>query len=334
METIPTYYEELLTRYFAGEATGDEMQVLARWIHDSPRNRDLFNEYRKTWDIIDRNRVDSTIDVDAEWRKFESGTGERGQQETVRIQPFPYRRILKIAAIFLVIAIPSFILYKYLSRPVPKKLEAVQGILKSRLPDGSAVTLNTGALLEFPSIFRRDERDVSLNGEAYFMVTHDSKRPFIIHNGNIRIGVLGTSFYVNTNASSGNVEVILTTGKVSLYYENNPEAGVMLAPGEKAEISKSGQQIRKYLNDDGNYLAWMTGKLVFTNEPLGEIVETLNRVYHANVRLTNEHLAGCRVTVTFRDQSLESILNVLKSTLDVKILSAGSVVEISGRGCN
>jgi len=245
-----------------------------------------------------------------------------------------HKQILRLAAVILLLAVPSFLIYRYLVRPEVSQLTAAATILEGKLPDGSAVTLNSGATLEYSSSFRSAKRNVKLRGEAWFDVKHDNNRPFIITRDKVRVEVLGTTFYVNTNAQNGKMEVILNSGSVAVFYEDRPEEKILLAPGEKAEIAIDQPKIEKMVNTDLNYRSWMTKRFVYNNVPLMNIVADLNKVYHANLRISTPAISNCLVTATFDHQTVESILNVLRATLDLGITSHGSWTELSGNKCN
>jgi len=353
MEPNPTYYIDLITRYFSNEITQSDAEILAEWLNQDAENLKIFKEYQKAWEIIEKTRIEQ-LDVDTAWRKLEGKIHEteetpviprqsflsarqRGNNDRHRFvnRTFPvrYQRLLKMAAVILIVAIPVFFVFRYLVKPEPNKLNASTGIMESKLPDGTSVTLNTGSLLEYPSGFTGSERDVILAGEAWFEVAHDKTKPFIISNGKARIEVLGTSFYVNTKNSGGNIEVILSSGKVAIYYNDQPSIRVQLIPGEKAEIMNEQEKISKSSNDDENFLSWKTKIFVFNDKPLSKIIQVLNKVYHSNIRFSNDQISNCRITATFDNQPLESILNVLKSTVNLTITKNGSEIEISGDGC-
>jgi ferric-dicitrate binding protein FerR (iron transport regulator) len=175
---------------------------------------------------------------------------------------------------------------------------------------------------------------VTLQGEAWFEVAHDKSKPFIVAAENVRIRVVGTSFFVNAKTGNDAKEVILASGIVQVYYDDKPEKSAMLLPGDKAELITGGYEIVKTTNRDVNYLAWKTKRLVFTNTPMNEVVALLTRVYNTNVRLSGAGLSDCTITATFDNQSLESVLNVLKATLDLQVRNSGAGIELSGHGCN
>jgi transmembrane sensor len=345
MEKDLTYFIDLITRYLSGEATPDEMITLSGWLKEKPENQKIFEEYQKTFDAVEETKINSTVDVNDEWKKFSSkihSSGEtKKEAEIIPLEtgftflPNYFKRVMRIAAIFILVAASAYVLYYYLKsdKPALQHMVAQNGSVESKLPDGTSVTLNTGATLDYPEKFKKNQRTVTLNGEAYFNVTHDASRPFIISAENICVEVLGTSFYVNTNGENGNIEVILTSGKVAVYQKDKPSERTILEPGEKAEFSKTDQKIIKSENEDENYMSFKTKKLVFSDTPLNEIISTLNKVYHSDIKLKSKSIADCHVTVTFDNQSLDAVLNVLKATVDLKIVKSGSSIEISGNDC-
>jgi len=345
MKNSPAYYTDLISRYFSGEITSDELQLLSDWLYADTANKDLFREYQSTWQLLAKSGIDSTIKLDDEWNalqrriKPESTVAENPHKiitlnESEKSRFSGFRGLWRVAAVVMVLLASSFILYYYFAKPRNILLTAKAGNMLMRLPDGTVVALNLGSTIAYPEKFTGGKREIEISGEAYFNVKHDKTKPFIIVSGNARVEVLGTSFNINTQAASGNIEIVLTTGKVAVYYKERKMDKIVLAPGEKAEIEKTGQKMVKTTNSDPNYMAWKTRKLVFDNTTLGEIVKSLNSVYHSNIVLPNSELAGCRVTATFSDQPLKGVLNVLQKTLDLQITESATSVEISGNGCH
>jgi len=361
METNPTYYIDLITRYFFAEATPEEIRELETWVMTDPANATIFSAYRKTWETIENDRIKSSVNLSDEWNILVSKLKTHDEDlpnaplqlsspqpsivhrpsSTVNRQSSIVNRQSKIlswslraAALFLLLAIPTYFFFRHFNAPAEMTLTATTDIAERTLPDGTTVTLNTGATMTCPSRFEGSFRKVTLQGEAWFEVAHDKTKPFIVAAGNARIRVVGTSFFVNTNTSKANEEIILSSGIVKVYYENNPEKVATLYPGDKAELYAAGDAIIKTTNQDVNFLAWKTKHLVFNNTPLNEVAALLTRVYHTSVRLSDDRLSDCRITTTFDRQSLESVLNVLKATLDLQVRSNGSGIELSGHGCN
>ncbi|MCX6284241.1 MAG: FecR domain-containing protein [Bacteroidetes bacterium] len=351
MEQDPTYFEELIARYFSGEAMPAEITELTAWVEEDPEHKTVFMESQYAWMSSEQIRVAEAANIDLEWEEFQKRAGivkdhdesddrfasddRDGRDKNLAFSPFHHFAIssilMRAAAVLLILALPSFLLFRYLNKPVIKELAANTGRMEALLPDGSKVILNTGAVIKYPETFNGKKRAVSLEGEAYFDVAHNASKPFIIATDGIRVEVRGTSFYINTRSMSGDFELVLTTGKVELYFENQPGGARVLKPGERAVIH--GDQIIINANQDANYMAWKTHRIAFNNDPLNSVAATLSKVYQADIRLSDPALAQCRLTATFDNQSLESVLNVIKATLDVNIRDSGSLVEISGKGC-
>jgi len=220
-------------------------------------------------------------------------------------------RFATIAAILLVLLIPAWMAYNYFSKPVMIRVAASEGMMETQLPDGTTVTLNAYATLAYAKGFGISHREVELSGEAYFEVHRDSTLPFIISNDQARIEVLGTSFYVDAQAISGDVQVVLVEGRVTVYFDQFRAGGKTLIPGEKAGMVQANQQIVVSANVNPNFLAWKTKRLVFIDDRLDDVIHTLNSVYQANLALSSDRLKNCRITATFNRQTLPSVLSVI-----------------------
>jgi len=338
METNPTYYNDLINRYFSGDATEKEAEELAEWIKADENNRKAFDKENKLFQLLNKSTIERSVNIDDEWIKFKtaiSGSVNSGQEKYTLPPEQTSRKIwlvraLRVAAVFVILAIGSYFLYPYLGKVENRILTASNEIKKASLPDGTKVTLSPGSTIMYPSRFKEEKRKIKLEGEAYFEVRHDESQPFLIAAGNISVEVLGTSFYVNTNAPGNTVEVKVTTGKVAVYYSDKPENKIILTAGENTSLSKTENE----LPATENMLPSVSEKIEFVDQPLSKIVTRLNNIYNADIRLASENLGNCRMTAAFENQSLASVLNVISSTLDVQISRKGNSVIISGEGCN
>jgi ferric-dicitrate binding protein FerR (iron transport regulator) len=201
-------------------------------------------------------------------------------------------------------------------------------VLESTLPDGTQVALNAGSSLKYPENFKGKEREVILQGEAFFDVTHDEKKTFVIKAQELQIKVLGTSFYVNTQRNENTIEVVLMKGSVQLDFN---EKQMVLKPGDKAIILKHHGEIVRQENNDPNLLSWKTKIMQFTDTPLHEIVEVLENVYHKDIVVLTPEINNRVVTATFEGQSLEAVLLVLQSTINIAAKPNGNRIELSAQ---
>jgi len=333
MENDQTYYLDLLTRYFSGETNEKEDRELAEWIKTDQVHLKLFEEYRSAFHLFSKSVIDSSTDLNREWGKINPRLAREPEPKKEKMFFFfSNRRVLRLAALVIILLIPAYLLIRYLSKPGMIYLGSPNEMVDAVLPDGTRVVLKPGSVLEYPSHFRDDIRSVTLKGEGFFSVGHDLSRPFILTMENTRTEDIGTSFYANSNSSSGSAKIVLTTGRIAVYFNNRPDEKKVLEEGDEAEITPDHIMVSK--NSDVNYLAWKTRKIIFNNDPLNKIIETLDNVYQADIHLKSPGLAGCRLTATFDNQSLESVLNVIKMTLSLNIKKSDTFIEISGNGCN
>jgi ferric-dicitrate binding protein FerR (iron transport regulator) len=339
MEDKTTYYEGLMAAYFSGEATPREIMQLSAWLTEDQANLDSFESYRKAWLLTGKDALSSSVNIDAEWKAISSKLTPGVAEVVVPAVKAGKGRLFslliswKAAAALLVLLVSATAVFYLNFDPDMVIAKAETGNLEQILPDGTIVSLLKGSEIEYPSQFKDNKREVRLEGEAYFSVKRDSTKPFIVSDGNARIEVLGTSFNVNTKADAGEVIVVLTSGKVSLYFEGRESENIILHPGEKAEMNVMQKVITTGLNADPNYMAWKTGRIIFENSSLDQVISALNKVYHQEFRLGNPQLSGCSLTATFDQQPLGSVIKVIEATLDVEIISVEGAMVINGPGC-
>ena len=333
MSEESTYYEILMTRYFSGEAGENEIAELSSWLRKSDENRDIFEQLKKTWHALGEDLVMETLDVDQEWLELEAklGTGkkvEMGKRRTLKL-------VTRIAAVALILLSIGFLM-KHIIFGGNQTIEvlAQNEVIETTLPDGSKVTLNAGSTIEYPkNIDKNDQRTVELTGEAHFEVAHNPEKPFIVSAGDYRVEVLGTSFYVNTKGPDGKLQVILIEGSVAVYHKDTPEERTIMKPGEQVEAASATNEISLGNKYEEYFMVWKTRSMSFENERLDRVVSIISKAYNIPVTLKNPGSGNCRLSVSFEDQTLESVLTVLESTLDLQINKDGNGYVVDGQPC-
>ena len=176
------------------------------------------------------------------------------------------------------------------------------------LPDGSKVFLNSGSKIIYPEKFTKNSRAVTLEGEAFFDVIKNPKKPFVITSSNLKTTVLGTTFNVEAYSDVKDIKVTLATGKVSIDVAGK---NVILFPAQQAIFNKKDQKIKTHKVDVVKYLDWKKNVLRFENATLGEAVKKLEKWYNVDIELENENLSECRFTGTFKNEDLKTVLESL-----------------------
>lgn len=333
MNEPSTYYPNLIARYLSGEAGEGEMRELASWLKESADNEILFREMSIAANLVDAAAVERVVDADEEWRNFNDKIAKQPKLTVVdggtRSRFFLYRW-QAVAAVFVALVVAVWALVRLTSGPDMITLTADGSRCPFRLPDGTLVVMNRGTI-SYPDKFASDQRFVELTGEAWFEVAHDSLHPFIVGAGDLRLKVLGTKFYIESKNEGGSASVVLDEGSVALYRESRKEEPLVLVPGDRATVSPD--QMTKTVNTNPNYIAWKTGRISFNNEPLSEVAAVLSKVYEKNIMLGNSAMANCRLTADFDQLSLDAILQIVSSTLDLKVEKHGETILLSGKGC-
>ena len=187
-------------------------------------------------------------------------------------------------------------------------------VFQFSLDDGTKVSLNSGSSLRFPLAFSED-RQVDLEGEAYFEVRKQAGRRFIVHTPEMDIQVLGTKFNVRSYAQLPAVTSLLE-GHIRVSSADLPE-DIDVTPGY--ELVKAGENILEQKIENPHLLAWINGMTYFYNRPLDEIVALINVSTKHQLRIDNDHIAQLRFSGAFRAQdSLTRILRLFTETSQVR----------------
>lgn len=323
---------ELITKHLAGETSADEERELFAWINRNELNKRHYQDLKNAFRLAEQHFAaspseDLPINVDKEWDHFKESIGTSGKARQLSTS----RVWLRIAATVLLLMATGGILY-YFTTPETMVYQTAANKQTVILPDGSQVTLNRHTSFSYDPGFAEVNRTVTLKGEGFFKVQPDANKPFIVLTENATVQVLGTSFNVNAYDSLEEVQVIVETGVVSLR-SNQTDQKVELVAGQKGIYSRKDEKVASTTNDDVNFLSWNTQHMVFVDSDLRSVIETLERTYHAEITIRTEIPPSCIVTVTFDQQTLESVLKVLESTLNLKYTISGNKVDITEAGC-
>jgi len=199
-----------------------------------------------------------------------------------------------------------------------------------QLPDGSVALLNYGSVLKIADNFNQSERWVYLEGEAFFSVKKDAKKPFVVITSQTATTALGTSFKVRNYAGENNGNVMLATGKVkvqSMLAGVNKKEDLLLLPGEEAEWVKN-EQPHKSGFDQQMLLNWRNTKVAFEKADLPRIIETLEFYYGVQVSLENKPRMSIAFTGKFYEKSLKDVLEAIAFTNKFNYSQNGNIVSI------
>lgn len=316
--------DDLLVKQLLGEATEAEQAAVSTWLGESEANRQHYAQLQQVWDTSKMLEATSVVDEDAAWQRFKQrvDTAPKTESRTIPLQPKKSNWLRVAATLLLLVTCGSIYYYTYMGSTTTYMADNT--VTTETLPDGTVVTLNKNASIKFDNRFNGDTRNVTLTGEAFFDVTPDKSRPFIITAGDAQIKVVGTSFNVKSNDTK--TEVIVETGIVEVSKKENM---VKLLPKEKATVVESKATPTKEKVEDALYNYYRTKELVCNNTPLWRLVDVLNDAYNANIEITDARLRDMSITTTFKNESLDNILELVAGTLHIRVVKNGNRIILT-----
>ncbi len=243
------------------------------------------------------------------------------------------------AAAVLIFTSLGALVYRYHNRAMPAKNVTIVRIsvpfgksLQLTLPDSSKVKLNAGSHFSYPSEFSARVREVSLDGEGFFVVTKNPAKPFLVHTKDLTVRVLGTTFNIKAYKEEKKVETTLLKGKVLIELDNDPAQKIILLPNEKFTVNdirpamntggpggKPENKVKYQLTtlqgaDNGEYQenAWINDKIVFTNDGFEDVAKQMERKYDVHIIFEDQALKQEQISGVLKNESLEDALKLLK----------------------
>jgi putative anti-sigma factor len=207
---------------------------------------------------------------------------------------------------------------------------ASEGIVKEVvLPDGSKVWLNNAATLKYPREFSEKERNVYLEGEAYFEVTKNRHKPFTVQSDAIRVRVLGTTFNLKSDKRCRIAEATLIEGEIEVK-GNKEEGQIILTPGQRAELNKNNGRLTVKQVDAKLDAVWHDNLIPFQKADIFTITKALERFYDVKIILSPDIQTGKTYSgVLKRKSNIESVLKSLQNSIPIDYKIVGNNIFIS-----
>jgi len=185
------------------------------------------------------------------------------------------------------------------------------GTYKVTLPDGSGVWLNANSVLRYPARFANTQRVVDIEGEAYFEVVTDEKRPFKVRTAGQEVVVLGTSFNLSAYPEDHSTATTLVEGSIRIVNKSNQTVH-MLRPGQQAKLSSTGVQV--YPVDTEAFIAWKNGYFYFDDADMYTILKDFSRWYNVEIEVSLLPESELFTGKIPRNVSLQNALRIVEKT--------------------
>ncbi len=297
---LPESIDGMLIRYFSGQLADSERAAFEAWIAEDPAREVEVQRLRDLWEAS--AEVTGQVDTEAALRELKE-----------RLDAGRLTRRRNVAP----------------THPVGRAIQP--GAYAWRIAAAIARLLGGGAAW----FAVRSRAPVYLDGDAYFEVAHDHKRPFRVHTGNAVTEVIGTKFGVRAREGESAVQVAVAEGRVALSSpgplstnaeSGNEEGRAVLERGDVGRLASDGRASVAHGIDVSRILAWTEGRLAFERTPLPEVLAELDRWFDRDFVLGDSSLAGLKLTTSLRGDSLAEAIAVLEAALAVKARVVGRTV--------
>ena len=306
---------EKIDRFFKGDYSETDASYVRKVLCDYSMEKDLKRLLSQQFDGILPGDDDDQKDLDRILKRIHNNIKSESAGQNKWSSDKVLRWTLRIAAIALLPLIIIFTVQK-LNYTTPGKEAWVEinspawTRVQFSLPDGTTGWLNSSSSIRYKSGFIKD-RQVTLNGEAFFNVFKDKKSPFVVTAKDVKVKVLGTRFNIASYDNERDVEVVLEEGSL-VFTDTKKNKSYTMKPNDLVKYDKVQTEIATEVVQPQKYLSWTEGKLAFRNDPLDVIARRLERWYNIDVEVDNRLSNDLRLRATFIDESLEEVLGLLK----------------------
>ncbi len=324
--------EELIVKFLSGETNREETEYIMNKINTDKEWNDIYLKSRKIFDATNSAYIDNMIDVDKAINDFLNKTNET---PLLKIENKASKKILwtiiSIAASITIILIVWRWFDKSNNIEIISENSTKDGIV---LPDNSVVRLYPHSKISFQNKFTDKIRNVKLQGTAFFEVQRNSHKPFVISTKELNIKVVGTSFWVYSSLNENYTSVKVKTGKVLLLQKNiDPKIvkdSMLLFAGDSGVWSKN---VHRFYSNNPDSNSKESKNIRFEKTKLIDVVIVISKTYNVRIEIANHAIDDCKITAHFENQSLQAILEMLRTILNVSIIQENGIIIIDGKGC-
>ena len=317
-----------ISDWLEGKLSKEETKAVEHWLFSHWDDRECRTKMFSVWSRVMEKYPDAS-GKEKSWGMFEA----RMRKERRRQRNERFVRILVRTAACLFIPLAAGIVWMYLSddkETVWTERYVAYGQTDSLvLPDGSSIYMNSGSRIIYDSSFKGRNRQVFVSGEAFFDVAPDKNRPFIVQVDDITVKVLGTRFNVRHYDNDEYARVVLYEGAVEFGLAGNPDPICSMTPGDEIRYNIESGAVTEHRFDVSESGLWTDGALVFNDERLEDIAESLERRFDVHISVLDRTLADTRYYMNFiNGESLHQILAFLRNDMHLNVHEGDGVVQI------
>jgi transmembrane sensor len=333
--------EHLLLQYLLGNADITVRERVEKWMEADGRNRKHLDRLEALW--LETGKLDPpplAVDLPKAWDRLSSRIEKHEAGQPARQKRSAGIRYLKFAlsaAALILLSIGIYVIMRsYTGKVKEIEMVATAAVVYDTLPDNSHITLNKNSKLEYPDRFEGGKRLIKLTGEAFFEVTKDPSKPFVVDAGPAKVKVLGTRF--NMSAYPGqDIQVTVTEGRVLFFTLDTltgDTASITLEAGMSGMLVKGALKPVFVEKAAPDRLYWATHALEFKGIPLAEVFAMVEKYYDVKISADTPDILNCRLSASFENDPVNHIMTVIADSFGLKLSVEGNTYHLSGDGCS
>lgn len=306
-----------LGKFLAKGKPESERKEIDQWLSEDPKNQKVLEEILAASNLSARMEEMDEFDAVTTWKLLVQKVLISNKERTIRMWKLA-------AAILLIVGLGGIVAQFYIYNTKPETELLNTRVLTQRgqtskviLPDSTVVYLNSATELVYTNNFMAENRNVQVNGEAYFEVSKNAQNPFTVSMDNVMVKVMGTEFNVRTDERDQTIDVILDEGKVELMHEEAAFQNTMLNPGQRAQINGAHTQFTIDEVDSYKHTSWRDGILIFQDDPMSEVFKKLESWYDVDIEIQDQEIYDLNFNATIMDESLEEIFELMSYTCNI-----------------
>ncbi|NDP20136.1 MAG: FecR family protein [Paludibacter sp.] len=311
--------DNLLARYFSGNASESDLTFLEEWIAESDKNEQYFNEMTRLYEQVQLKKSDTPALKTSEAKKvfmaYISKTDTNRPSIELNLKPFYKSWLFRAASVIVFVFISATALYiitsekevVFATEMTPKQIQ---------LSDETKINLSKNSKITYSSKYSNNENELHLSGEATFYVGHKGKRKLKVIANETFIEDIGTVFTVKALPESDVVKVSVREGQIHFYTLNNN--GLILNAFESGIYNKK-TKIFKVLSQHSNSGIVGAQHIDFENVSLNDAIEIISNAYNIDIRLAEQSIGNRRITVNFDGEDVNVILQIMTETLNLNV---------------
>jgi len=311
MENLDDIFN-LITGNISDDRKGEVLSTLK----DDAENGELYRKAKTTWALMSSAQKMPDYELEESYTKLSSRISS--SRNGFQIVLFSY---LKYAAVVLLLVGLSTVMFYWGRSDVRsiaselKYTSVITGkgqVSKVILPDSSVVWINSGTTLTYDNNFSKDNRNLSLSGQAFLEVRKNKQLPLIVTSGDLQVKVLGTRFDVKAYPDDDEFRIILESGKVELLNTKDKSFSYHMVPGQMASYRLQSGDVRMETVGNQNHSGWRAGELVFVDTPMSEVIKNLKRKFDVEIEVGNRSVYRSVFNANFKNENLKEILDYIQ----------------------